>query len=335
MYSPILRNGEVEISVGYLGKGKKLIECHPLRHKGEPVLEDNLEIEYRKDGETKTGTLDVLLFLNKDGTDERIIHYHEGTKISNLINISQFTKLPWNTGKLSGEVNENFLPLNSPKNAVLESKRLKTFCGLMQGYESDLSRQIEKISVRKKNALERYAEDVLKKLNDAYRDFAFRLPVLTIGRQGDLEREVKEIPGIAVTRFSGKGGTKEENKRKIVRPTTHDEEGKIKPIRDGRKTLSDYKSVAFDSFDIEEKNKRSRIGLGGSLIRINTIHPDYVQLEKKGTEKNRQEYVAMLMATEVANRELQEAIKHHRMTEDEAKEWGKDLSQQLLWYIRK
>ncbi len=334
MYSPVLRGGEVEINVGYLGKGKKLISCAPLSHKGKLILEESIKIDYVKDKEEKQGVLEVLIYLNEEGTDEKIRYYHEGVKVMNLTKIPLLNKTPWNTGKLSGEINENFLTLNQTKTAPIEmGKRFETFCELIEAYESDLSNQIKRIGVKKKSALERFAEDVLEKLNDAYRDFAYRLPVLTRGKKGDPEKKVEQIVGIATTRIDGKKPTGKQGQRPIVKPTEKDI-GEVMPVRRGRKALSNYRGVAFEKFDIDEKDKRSRLGLGGSLIRINTAHPTFARLEERGTEKDRKNYVSMIMATEVANRELQEAVNSEKITKEEAQEWGKDLSQQLLWYIR-
>ena len=52
-FAPLLREGMIEVTVGYSGKGQKAFSVEAPEYKGKSVLDETIEVKYTKDGQQK------------------------------------------------------------------------------------------------------------------------------------------------------------------------------------------------------------------------------------------------------------------------------------------
>jgi hypothetical protein len=330
LYSPLIREGDVSITVKGTGyRNRKPIQVHPPEYKGEKVLDEIIEVEYtgkdEKTGEKvgKIGNMDILLYIDPEASAGKVGHYNNGLRImSSLTSLEEFNHAPWNTGKLVGEINEDFLPLNISNTAPLpNSKRLEIFQDALRRYETNLNSRIKRLVVsRQKSKEEEFAEQLLRHFDKAYKDFYDAISSLSRGfGRSDKQKQPKGIVNGIIDKGGGKG------RRKIGREQRRDT-GKKDFGKGIKKTLSGNYSVSFEPFDIEENHKMSRLDEHMGVIAINTSHSEFENLE---SEKDKRIYSSSLIATRIAQGELTKVRGKEVLDEETGIEWMVNLREHL------
>jgi len=313
IFAPLLRKDELRANVGYFGKKTKLIPINAPKYSGENVLEDIIDIEYEKDGNRMKGSVELHLFVNPKGTSEKVKHYNKGVKVLNSMAFyDELSEIPWGSGKLAGEVNENFLTLTPSREApVREGKRYASFINILKEQEEYLNEEIEKLRTDyQKHEYEEFAANYLRAIDAVVRDMKNKLPTLVRGREGDEKQKVTD------DRDSGgsthMGDEREEPPKDLGRDTVKPSEaGKEEYIRRARKIISSFYETKFDRFELEKEHLRSELDEEYGLIRINTDHAEYN--EKKNDKKGLEKYIALILSKEVAYGEFKRMVKEMKM----------------------
>ncbi len=168
MYDPILRSKEVTIEIGWSGKDKRLETVDPLSRKGKSVLEEMVSTQNKvielKDGTRAIGEMEICLWLNPDGTNEKIGLYNKGVKVQDLTRLKEFDRFPWNSGKLCGYISENFCKLVPSRDGMRrDNKAFGELVSMLNVYEQQLGEYVklaeeEGTKNRACSALEQIAE---------------------------------------------------------------------------------------------------------------------------------------------------------------------------------
>ncbi len=329
LYSPLIREGEVTITVKGTGyRNRKPIQVEEIRYSGEKVLEEVIEVEYtgkdEKTGEKieKIGNIDILIYIDSEASGGKVGHYNNGLRIMpSLTRLEEFNHAPWNTGKLVGEVNEDFLPINLSNTAALpNSRRLEIFQDALRRYETNLNSRIKRLVVsRQKSKEEEFAEQLLRHFDIAYKDFYDGISSLSMGSKPQEKQPKGVIHGVVERGIRSKG------RRKIGREQGRDT-GKKDFGKGIKKTLSRNYSVSFEPFDIEENHKMSRLDEYMGVIAINTSHSEFENLE---SEKDKKIYSSSLIATRIAQGELTKVRGNEILDEETGVEWMVDLREHL------
>ena len=280
VYTPILKKGSIDMSIGYLSRDGKtrFAKPEPLSFDGEVLLneDDYLSVEgvKLKDGTVGTGRIDFHITLIPEISDGKVRVYHKGVKVNGDIASLEFLgKEPWNSGKLEGFVDDDFLTLNAPRNAFEFNNNLNLWLPKMYEIGESLEVQIKKNTVRKDRSSYDLADKVVQVIDKVYRDLGL----------GNLFR------------VSGP--------RKIVETQEKtDEEGIKKPTRVKSGGGSGARKVFpfipdFEGFGLSEAKLRSK--LVGKVIKVNTNHSDYEKYFKNKDEFERADYLLDIMSKEV------------------------------------
>jgi len=312
MFSPLIRSGTIKAGVGYEAKSQKDIIVPSRTYKGELVLEEQLEVEFEEGGQAKKGKLDVLLYLNPRGTVEKVALYNKGVRVTeSLTHIDDLDCEPWNTGKLSGEVNPSFLTLVPARDAPRrDTNRYKAFVQAVRKYESRLSQIIKDAKVtEEKHESEEFGKEFLRTIDEVFREVADEYPVLVEGRNGD---DLQKVKAGGKERASARMGGERQQPVKAPgrRVYFHDEEGEARVVRRARKIISSAYNLEFVDFDLGKENLMSELDTTFKVIRINTAHGNYKSaLEVSGKDKKPlRRYEALLISKEAATGEFKRAV---------------------------
>lgn len=306
MFAPLLRRGVVEVTVGYSGKKTKLIPVEAPQYLGEKVLEDIIQHEYNKDGKKIVGEIELRLFVNSKGTNDKVRHYNKGVKVLNSLSFyDELSEMPWESGKLLGEVNENFLTLIPSREApVRTGSRYEFFINTLKESEDYLNEEIDRLKVNyEKHECEDFANNFLRAIDAVVRDMREQYPSWVRGKEGDEKKKVIEEGGEGSTHMGEKSASEpDEHNRSAVKP---DERGKEDFIRRARKVISSFYQPKFEVFGLEKQNLRSELDTVFNHIKINIGHPEYKERSKKD-ERNK--YVALILSKEIAYGEFKQLI---------------------------
>jgi len=305
-YSPIIRKGILKATVGWLGRGQKQVHIDPIQYRGELVLDDLIEVEYKKDGEGDLGSIHLYLFVNPDGKNEKVKYYNKGVKVYDSISLlDELGDLPWKSGKLLGEADEDFLTLNPQREGpVRQGTRYQLFIDILKDKENYLNGEIKRLKTRERRTREKEITDsILRNFDIIYHDFKLKYADVWVeGRSGHqvqdvIEKDEKAVPDIKREGKNGNKGRKTEdgNGKNVVEPSP---DGKPKPIRSARRDISGNYATDFTNFDVDKQLLRSELDSTFGLIRINIGHSDY---EKVIDDDHKfAKYTTHLLAQEIA-----------------------------------
>lgn len=166
-YEPLLRSNEVEIYVGWHGRNERLEKVEPSEHKGEPVLSDlsptSKKIIRLGNGSHVAGELEVNLWLNPDGLNEKVGFYSKGVRaFDNIGKLKELDDL-WSSGKLGGYVNANFVSLTPERAGVIRDSGFECLVDMLKAYEPKLR---ELVKIAEARAVKNRADSVLKQISE-------------------------------------------------------------------------------------------------------------------------------------------------------------------------
>jgi len=311
IYAPALRNDEIRLRVGYAGKRTKLIDIVAPVYPGEKVLDTSIEIDTKKEGKPIKGKIDLYLFVNPKGTNEKVGLYNKGVKVYNSISsLDELSEMPWSSGKLTGDINEKFMSLTPSREAVIRtSKRYFDFINAVKDQEEYLNEEVGRLkSDYNKHQHEDFAVNFLRTIDAIFRDMRNTRPTFVRGMEGDnLKKVIDEQANGGSTHF----GTESTEDPIIKGRTTvkEDENGKDAFVRRARKIISSFYQPKFDNFEVEKEHIRSELDEEFGIVRINTGHPEYLKKEKDKNEKLLKRHIAFLLSKEVAYGEFKRMIK--------------------------
>ncbi|MBI4144208.1 ATP-binding protein [Candidatus Woesearchaeota archaeon] len=263
VYDPILREKEVIIQVGLDGSWKTI---QPVARNGEIVLEDKVIVEFRKQGEFINGRFAIMLWLNPDGVSEKIGCYSKGVYLTDLCSMEEFDDFPWNSGKLSGFVDDNFCrPVQNREGYDKNTKAFEELVRILELYQP----RVEEIVRRAEQEQEETkAQGIVQQLMAMFGK-AYTQNPFTLGIRGP-----KGPPN------GGSGGSGGGN--------------------GGARKGIPY-AINIGEFGADEAHLRSTLGSIDDIL-INEGHPDYqrlVQGRPKGCKEAIQ-YLIALIAREAA-----------------------------------
>ncbi|MAG47413.1 hypothetical protein CL617_02310 [archaeon] len=312
-YSPLIREGILEAEVGFIGTRQKRISVEPAEYRGEKVLDEIVQIEYtNSDRESDIGNVHLYLFINPNGKTEKVKHHNKGVKVLNSISsLDELDDLPWGSGRLLGEINEDFLTLNPQRdNLVRQGTRYQLFIDTLKEQEAYLNNQINVLKTREKRTRELEISDtILRNFDVIFRDFKEHNAAWIVGNPGDSvrptvdddnqiaspEKETGTRPGPQPKPGPGLGG------EKAVKPS---EDGVNRPTRKARRNISGNYNTHFVEFDIEKQTLRSELDPTYGSININSGHSDYKRVRDDESKFTR--YTTYLLAQEIAYNEFME-----------------------------
>lgn len=263
-YNPLLHDGEVVIALRSLDDAASRIHyIEEVQYSGSKVLDMPLELVddgnkpilfERADGTVRMlepderpapgkdifqGNMRFHLFCNPSGTTENVTMYHNGVKICSLNELLQDDVLC--SGKITGYIDENFLPLNSEKTAYNVTTDAKS-C-------HDQGKLLEERILRNKTLLKKKLDECVQQFKEA--------------EQGELKNTIERI--LAKTYHQIGSFTKRQRTASV--PTES-------PRHNPRTRKTPY-PVSFKPFDINEDSLRVTFNPMYRHIEINVNHPDY------------------------------------------------------------
>lgn len=332
-YSPLLRGGEIEIDVKQT-KESKIFRAKPLTFKGEKIIDREVEFEYRvKNDETgkeelRKGKTKLLIYVNPEKSSGRIHHYHNGLRINSLSFYDALKHEPWINGKLLGEIVEDYLPLNSNSTAPdFTSRRWERFLDISAHCEPEINIALAKTISHQISRDERYAENLLKVLDSAYKNFYDRFKVLVSGKGGELVRGTPD-GGTGTTHGGGKNKPTIEAGSDTIKP---DDTGEVKEVRRGRRTISGNYNIVFEPFDLEENHIESE--LVNNIIRINSSHGKMLGYEARGDSRGKKDHINYLVTGEISLGEYLKARELEHIHGNSGLRWMVNLRNFLFGYL--
>ena len=321
-FSPSLRKGKANILVTYKasGSGSKSTQVEPVNYNGELVVEDSIllrvlfreEIEGTERIKEIEGTVGLYLFVNPKGTSERVGHFNHGVRVvPSIASYDQLSKNPWGLGKLSGEIDEDFLRLNPNREGLDQSLsfngvNLETFIDCLLQREPELNSHIQKLkSQREKHDQDMFMRKLLAAMDLSYRDMeenpiwargGKRDPVKTVSPAKESGHVIPEGPGPGHPGVPGR--------------TTYIENphGTARHVTPAKRPASLY-NWSFEDFPMEEQGLRSMLDESIHNIKINQSHPEFLASKDTGKEVVHTRYIAFQVAKEMARVAFEARIK--------------------------
>ena len=318
IFSPLLREDFLNIKVGYLykdGTMQKLEIVEPIDYSGDRIANEKFQINYVKHKQPKGGNGKIIVHVDPDRKNGLVNVYNKGILVGNVSLLEELPENPWKTGKVIGEINEDFMTLiPSREGYVAQPKKRSLFVEKIRNLEQTVKSELKTSNQDKtKNENEQYAQKILDTIRDSYQKIIgnyFNKSSLTKGKRGDPEDEVEDDPTTTTkTRMYGKRNNPTE---KPGRPTVKSKPGGRKEkVRKGKTNQGNF-IVEFDQFDLEENNLQSKLGLVGNVIMINTDHENY-QLVKTKTSKDMQRYLGLAISKEIAYSDFKRKIEKEKL----------------------
>ncbi len=312
-FSPLLREGVIESSVGWKSQRPRMLEVLAPEYRGEQILDDVIEISYMGKGKVeKKGIIELLLYVNPKGTNEKVSYFNKGVRVMDSIGkLDELSELPWKSGKLNGEINENFLTLiPSRESPIREGSRYAIFIQSLTEKENELNQSINKLKEESsKSEYLEFGNYLLRLMDGVYRELQENFSVLVRGKKGDLEELVTPLKQSGGLTTIGEGSRESETKKPGRDSLEKNPQGKSFPVKRARKVLSKHYKPSFERFNVEEEHMRSRLDEEYGLIRINVDHSEFVNSAEKKDKKIGQRYIASLFAKEVVQGEFNRNFK--------------------------
>ena len=314
-FSPLLRNNIVKVKVGYLGKGEKLIPIQPQEYSGEQVLEDKVEIEYIKDDKLNKGILEFYLFINPKGTSEKVNYFNKGVLVlKSISSLDELSDLPWSSGKLSGEINEDFLSLIPSREApIREGAKFNAFIDLLKEQEEYLNEEINRLKIRAtRHRCSEFATQFLKAIDAIYKELSFTSPPprsrtsSSTGFSGDSTKNLESNIQNNTEHQDSKENSSEKPIGNTMRQSSvkQQENESVVKIPRTRRIISALYTPHFDSFDLDKNHLRSELDHTYGHVRINQEHDDFMAAQSNPDKKALDRYIGLLLSKEIAIGEL-------------------------------
>jgi len=328
MYAPLLRDdieNNLDIWVGFWGKSLQLVNVP--EYKGEKILEERFEVEYRKDGKDHMGEIELYLFVNPKGSIEKVAHYNKGVKVmKSIANLAELGDMPWKSGKLTGFINEDFLSLTPSREApISDNKRYVVFTDTVKGLERQLVSDIDRLRESQTlTARDEWGSRFLSMLDIVYKDFRQKYDVLVKDKKGDSMKTVVDrnpnAPEEKDENENEKDRTNEKNGGIVRPPVVESEVGEKTRTRRARRKFSSQYRLHFEPFSVEEENLRSKLDEDFGLIRINEDHPNFKRAHSRQVKDPHvfERYLAFVSSKELALGEFSKLVRNGELSGEDA-----------------
>jgi len=315
-FSPLLRKGIISVKVGYLGRNQKKIPIDPVDYTKNSgvvkVLDDVFPVEIKTRKHTIKGEVELYLFVNPKGTGDKVGYYNKGVLVlDDIVDLDELGVHPWGSGKLIGEVDENFVKLIPSRTAPKrndEQGRYSKLVEILTDQEEYLGDEVNRLKIDpKKDQTYKFADDFLRSIDAVFRDLLDKNPALVRGRRGDPKEKVKDGEGAkGSTRV---GGTRTKKPKEEGRSTVSpDPDGKETHVRRARKIISGFYTPNFVGFDVEDQHLRSKLDHRMGLIHVNIDHDDFKKSYDAKDGRISKRYIAHMLSKEVALGEFMKSI---------------------------
>jgi hypothetical protein len=298
MYDPLLRRGELQL---YISTSDKKIDVQPVQRNGTITLEriiPTLEPIIKTPTGMIRGTAYASIWLDPFASNAKVTTYNKGVKVlGSLTQLKEFNRFPWNSGKLSGYIDENFCELTPQRDGYMRDtekrgdKKFATLCQMISSLEPELSKNIREAE---KYALDAQTAAAVKTLEEALaQTYETSPPPWKPVKQTEeiitSEIKVTTCTGTATGQQTGTPTTT------TVRPSI------VKPtkIMTSRQTRAPY-PIDIVEFSLDKQAWHSEFDTTYRKILINRIHPDYERLASGKDDEEAWIYFAKLVSNEAA-----------------------------------
>lgn len=147
VYDPMLRRGELVLSVGWQGKTEKLESVDEIARRGVYFGDHNLvtpSLVVPKLGCAPVqGGVELYFFIDGDNSTGKIGVYNKGVRvIPSITSIREFNRSPWNSGRVDGSIDEDFCELIPSRDGYVRDQRFESLCALISSVEGELAARV-------------------------------------------------------------------------------------------------------------------------------------------------------------------------------------------------
>src|SRR3989344_1424173 len=312
LYAPALRSGIVNMSVGRDDGRRRLVSpveaANYLIGSSAPFMDEVLRVPIKN--EETPGGLEVVLFLNPDSIGDAVAVYSKDVLVyDSLTQLSELeSNLVWNSGKVSGFINDRFNRLVLGRDAIDKNSRTyRAWFETIKEIEDKLRPIVAELS---KKGSQRSSTIEIKKAYEAMQDAFKELRKLGLG--GSLTRsgegELVRVIGAQPVESGGGGGRRgpKTPSGKHPGPGTfvEDESGfEERVVPRGPVPFGQPQPI---DFQISDAHLRSKLEdqLGTPIIYLNSAHSDYKNRQNASDKTSFLRYIVELVAKEAASYEI-------------------------------
>lgn len=278
-----LTSGGVRITVV---EGRKSLHVQPENYKGVPFYVNEIRTPY--------GDIKINLFINPTGRTEAVAVYHKGNLVLNSIaELDEFQEEPWTSGKVTGEVTNDFNKANTGRSGFLRhTKKWPAWVQGIRGIAPQLQAEVERLT---EEASEEADRQMHKRIREAFLRALAELPTFggitapIADPAGDQEEgEAADDAAIQALPIEANGGGDQ-------RPPTQ-----RRPLLPSDVLTPSRAGVGFNLIEAPLHDKpemHSDFNPIAVLIRVNTLHPDYHR--ESVPQERKESYLVRLIAKEM------------------------------------
>lgn len=321
LYTPALRSGDVSLEVGRDDGKKRLVtRVDPINYfVGSAALFMDEVLRVPIKNEETPGGLEVVLFVNPESMGDAVSVFSKDVLVyDSLTNISELEgNLVWNSGKVSGFVNDKFNKLILGRDGIDKNSRAyRAWFETIKEIEDKLRPIVSELS---RKGGHRSSAVEIKKAYEAMQDAFKELRKLGFG--GSLTRsadgELVRVVGAQPVESSGGGG----GRRTRTHSGGHAGPGTFVEDESGfEERVVPRGPVPFGQpqpidFPISEAHLRSKLEdqLGTPIIYLNSAHPDYKNRQSASDKTPFLRYIVDLVAKEAAGFEIRDNEKKGKL----------------------
>ncbi len=293
IYDPLVRRGELQIYIKSHGEKDKHIEVQPVQRSGIITLEritQTTEPIIKTEKGNVHGTTYANIWLDPNASNAKVATYNKGVRVlSSVTQLREFNHFPWNSGKLSGFIDENFCVLTPQRESYMRDtenrgdKKFATLGQIITSLEPELSKKVREAEKQAKSAQTVVAIQALEEaLAQTYADCP------------PPWKPLKPTNGeIIKCKFETEKPEREENtvkpsttKKKITKPT-------------GTPLRTPY-PIDIVEFTLNKQEQYSEFDHTYKKILINKAHPEYDRFAQDPKSEEHWIYFAKLVSSEAA-----------------------------------
>ncbi len=317
LYTPALRSGVVNLSVGRDDGRKRLVspvEPHNyLVGSAALFMDEILQVPIK--GDEVPGNLEVVLFVNPESMSDAVSVYSKDVLVyDSLTDLAELTgNQVWNSGKVSGFVNDRFSKLVLGRDGIdRNSRNFRSWFETIKEIEDKLRPVVAELQ---RKGASRVGNVDIKKAYEAMSD-AFR-ELRKLGHGGSLTRSgdgelvrvvgVQPVPSDVVGGDRKKGGPKTPTGRPAGPGTFRADDSGVEERVVPRGPVPFGQPQPID-FPLSEAHLRSKLEdqLGTPIIYLNSSHPDYRARQGATDRHPFIRYIVDLVSKEAAGFEVRD-----------------------------
>ena len=290
MYDPLLRRGELQLYIHSKGTNAKKIELQPVHHEGmivlERIVQTNEPIIKLLDDTRIKGTSCMGIWLDPSASNAKVATYNKGVRVlGSITQLREFNHFPWNSGKLSGYIDENWCELVPQRDGYMRDtekrgdKKFATLTELIKSLEPQLAQKVREADKQEHDMKKAAAVKELEEaLAETYKNCPPLWKVVTVDPQ-------PPKPNVETTTVTPVTPRPKPETKKTVQITTEPQ----------RKTPY---LIDIVEFPLDKQSWYSEFDPTYKKILINSAHPEYEHFAND--EQQAWIYFAKLVSSEAA-----------------------------------